>query len=521
MWMRLNIWIIASCLLLPGGCQDYTGLIEISSNMNENLQMVCGNGRVEVGEECDLGSANSDTSPDGCRTDCRWAQCGDGVADSGEECDRQDLAGKTCEDLGYNRGVLGCTQTCTWDVRGCTWDSTCGNGVVDIAFSEECDDGNLRSHDGCSSGCTVEIPRWVEITTANSPLAQSSHALAFDSARGRMVLLGYKSGSEISHTWEYDGHDWAEVTPDASPVVRFGHAMAYDSAHSRVVLFGGETYDDMHYWVLGDTWEYDGIGWYETTPSTSPPPRRFHVMAYDQAHGCVVLFSGCRTAFGCSSSRSDTWKYDGSGWEETIPEVSPNARSSHAMNYDALRGRSVLFAGFEDTGWPQYERNRLADTWEYDGTEWVETTPGSSPPARSSHAMTFDVARDRTVVFGGGSDVAALSDTWEYDGISWVETSPAHSPPARSGHAMAYDSSRGRVVLFGGRSSGTFFNDTWEYRWASEWPDELCDNVTDDDLDGLTDCDDPDCEEKAVCFSYPLWRIGTSTDDVTDDRRSQ
>jgi hypothetical protein len=258
-------------------------------------------------------------------------------------------------------------------------------------------------------------------------------------------------------------------------------------------LFGGETFEGMNNWVLGDTWEYDGNSWHETTPSTSPRPRRFHPIAYDQARGRVVLFSGCRSAYGCSSSRSDTWEYDGSGWEETTPEESPNARSGHAMAYDSLRGRLVLFGGFEDTGWPEYEQNRLADTWEYDGTGWSETTPASSPPARDHHSMAFDEAHGRTVIFGGQSD-NVLNETWEYDGSEWLETTPSDSPPARSMHAMVYDAARRCVVLFGGWNSGTWFGDTWEYRWDSEWPDESCDNAADDDLDGLTDCADPDCD---------------------------
>ncbi len=43
--------------------------------------------RVEPAEECDKGDANSDTKPDGCRTNCRKAYCRDGVKDKTEECD--------------------------------------------------------------------------------------------------------------------------------------------------------------------------------------------------------------------------------------------------------------------------------------------------------------------------------------------------------------------------------------------------------------------------------------------------
>ena len=64
--------------------------------------------------------------------------------------------------------------------------------------------------------------------------------------------------------------------------------------------------------------------------------------------------------------------------------------------------------------------------------------------------MAYDSQRGRVVLFGGYGDSGGLADTWEWDGSTWVERTPATSPPARSGHAMAYDSQRGRVVLFGG-----------------------------------------------------------------------
>ncbi len=46
----------------------------------------CGNGAVELGEECDDGTANSDSAPGACRTDCTLPTCGDGVCDPDENC---------------------------------------------------------------------------------------------------------------------------------------------------------------------------------------------------------------------------------------------------------------------------------------------------------------------------------------------------------------------------------------------------------------------------------------------------
>jgi cysteine-rich repeat protein len=64
---------------------------------------ICGDGTLNraCGEECDQGAANSDTTPDACRTDCRLPRCGDGVLDSGEQCDD-----------GNTRNCDGCNFAC-------------------------------------------------------------------------------------------------------------------------------------------------------------------------------------------------------------------------------------------------------------------------------------------------------------------------------------------------------------------------------------------------------------------------
>lgn len=58
----------------------------------------CGDGVTDpsAGELCDLGDENSDTAPDGCRTNCLPARCGDGVVDQGESCDDDTPACEAC-----------------------------------------------------------------------------------------------------------------------------------------------------------------------------------------------------------------------------------------------------------------------------------------------------------------------------------------------------------------------------------------------------------------------------------------
>ncbi|HEX6813964.1 MAG TPA: hypothetical protein VF384_20240 [Planctomycetota bacterium] len=97
---------------------------------------------------------------------------------------------------------------------------------------------------------------------------------------------------------------------------------------------------------------------------------------------------------------------------------------------------------------------------------WVALPLTPRPFARERHAMVFDVARNRTVLFGGFNG-AYMNDTWELGPSGWSQRSPAASPSARADHAMAYDPVRQRTVLIGG-TNGSPVTDIWEWD-GSNW----------------------------------------------------
>ena len=77
------------------------------------------------------------------------------------------------------------------------------------------------------------------------------------------------------------------------------------------------------------------------------------------------------------------------------------------MVYDSARGVSVLFSGY---GAP-------ADTWTWNGSDWTQAAPTSSPAARHSYSLAFDAGRGRVVMHGGiRGGLTAETDTWEFDG---------------------------------------------------------------------------------------------------------
>ncbi len=203
---------------------------------------------------------------------------------------------------------------------------------------------------------------------------------------------------------------------------------------------------------LGDTWVWDGTNWTEKTPVNSPSAREGATMAYDAAHGQVVLFGGDDAA----GYLNDTWVWDGTNWTEETPTASPSGRDFSVTAYDAAHGQVVLFGGDDAAGY-------LNDTWVWDGTNWTQETPATTPSARVAFSMAYDAALGKVVLFGGYDGNNYLADTWVWDGSNWTQESPAASPSPRVFPAAAYDAAQGQVVLFGGDDYSGYVNDTWEY----------------------------------------------------------
>ena len=112
----------------------------------------CGDGIVDVGEDCD--DAN-DVEGDGCDNDCTFSCESSTECDDGEDCNGTESCtdhvcvdgtppdeGTTCTLSSGEPGVCR-SEVCV--------SANCGNGVVDTG--EECDDGNTDDTDACLSTC--------------------------------------------------------------------------------------------------------------------------------------------------------------------------------------------------------------------------------------------------------------------------------------------------------------------------------------------------------------------------------
>src|SRR5262245_15222581 len=217
----------------------------------------------------------------------------------------------------------------------------------------------------------IAAPLGAQEWRLGSPAGANGAALAWDSARAVTVLFGGRCArGPFADTWEHDGSVWRQATTTHFPGPRALHAIAYDSSRGRVVLFGGMTVPSRQ--MLAETWEYDGSDWTQVSTVVTPPGRTGHALAFDAAHNLVVLFAGSGQTF--NTCYGDTWTYDGVSWVPRIVTIQPPARHEHAMAYDSARGRVVVFGGVGCSG------PTLGDTWEWDGTAWTQSTaPGPSP----------------------------------------------------------------------------------------------------------------------------------------------
>ena len=94
---------------------------------------LCGNGKVDSGEQCDNGGNNGDSKA--CTLECKNNVCGDG---------KKYLNVEQCDKGANNDDTKACTSICTNNI--------CGDGKPYLGV-EQCDGG-----EGCSATCTIEAP---------------------------------------------------------------------------------------------------------------------------------------------------------------------------------------------------------------------------------------------------------------------------------------------------------------------------------------------------------------------------
>ncbi|MDY0004968.1 MAG: DUF4215 domain-containing protein, partial [Polyangia bacterium] len=415
---RLSAGLLALFLVQAGcGDDDSAGNNNTNSNSNGNAA-TCGDGRTEGIEECDEGSANSDSVPDACRTDCRLARCGDGVVDTGEACDEgafnasvPNTCRPSCELPACGDGIVDTEQGETCDDGnlepgdGCSPDcgvEYCGNGVVDAELGEVCDDGNFVPGDGCSPDCRVPCGNGLldhpeERCDGAPPAGETCLDYGFDGGAlgcsylclpdfGGCTLLGWRTVPG-DYTYRLDAL-WTHesgfgVAVGVGGAIHQFDGVAWRALSSPVTAWlkdvWGSAPDDV--WAVGDggtLLHWDGQAWSQLTP----PPTSADLTAVS------------------GSAPDDVWvavhqgpflHFDGALWTE-------HAAASTSMNALAVLGPTEAWAvGVGD------------QAWRWNGTAWAAV---QLPAYASFNALYASGPTDLWAVGSSGKII-------HWDGLTW------------------------------------------------------------------------------------------------------
>ena len=241
-------------------------------------------------------------------------------------------------------------------------------------------------------------------------------------------------GAISSATWSLRG----------SRPLPIGHGkplMAYDEEHNQVVMYVNR---DPGSSDLGVTWTWNGTDWAEAD-------RRGdfigEAMVYDAKLAGVVAFS-----FAWRTPEYYVWT--GSTWSP--PQTGgPTPRFGEAVAYDPVSGNVVVFGGSD---W--YAGSPLGDTWTWDGSQWIQQHPTTSPTPRQQAMIMYDPSSKKLLLFGGLTSTGWSTETWTWNGSIWTRLAPVASPPGMS-YVGATDPASGGPLVIGQTPSN------WEqWRWA-------------------------------------------------------
>jgi hypothetical protein len=271
------------------------------------------------------------------------------------------------------------------------------------------------------------MPNWYQQPGSTNCI--SGYGVDYDNDHDLTVFFGGDTtGRSI---FEWDGTTMTEFTPTGTwPLGRRSMGWCYDRAHHEFVMFGGSQISPSAY--KNDTWTYNPVTrlWTQKSPTTVPPVRAFHLMAYDRVRGEVVMYGGenQNNRFNVPDAIFDTYTWDGSNWHLKSPAhvPIPTCQATNPVAQGAWNDTTgvVVLAGAEVN--PPYAQKTC--TW--DGTDWTITsitdTPYDVPVIASVDGWGVVVLWDY-----GPSVSVHIPGTWQLNNTpyAWTDLATATMPP--------------------------------------------------------------------------------------------
>jgi len=372
-----------------------------------------------------------------------------------------------------------------------------------------------------AQAATVATVRWTDVSFRGArPSATSSYAVAWDSARDRlMVYGGLRPTGRHNEVWEYDGADWQFFNMNGDwPGARTSPVWVYDPVGHRTLLFGGTqqtTINPPSETVYDDLWSWDGASWELLTQGSVRPQRlQARLGVFDTERNRLIVFGGFSELGGANPELVWEWDPTTGDWSSltataigglgVVPRSVVWDSSRHRVigltsseAYDAQlavwdpnaeRWSPLLGSGMDaivfdspalayrpetDTVliWGDglaYSYNLTTSTIEVFPPELIGSAPAIDHAPREVAPIVYDEANQRMLSLWEGGLFAL-------DGTGWHNVTPGGtdhiSPSRRRGYAVATHTGRESVLLFGGRNQeqaalNILMPGTWEWDGA-------------------------------------------------------
>lgn len=248
--------------------------------------------------------------------------------------------------------------------------------------------GNVFTSNGTGSVSLTDTWTWdgvqwsAQSPAASPPALNALPAMAFDAARGQMILL--LGDNFTTETWTWSGSNWTRLSPQTSPPSSNNYALTYDPVHSQLVAWASIDFS---------TWVWDGSNWTKKPSQSSPHASLIAQMAADPLHSQVILFSDL----------NQTWTWDGSTWTEDSPQTPPPTRSYFSLAFDVATNLVTLFGGVLPSG------DVTNDTWTWQGGP---TLPAITSIVSASGFGGFKAAAPGSWVEIYGTNLAPDTRLW-------------------------------------------------------------------------------------------------------------
>lgn len=208
-----------------------------------------------------------------------------------------------------------------WDSNSCSWNKLSDSGPPPRNLFEMAYDpgrevivlfgGSGEGRKSINDTWEWNGKNWNQVAT-DGPSPRGSYALAYDPVMEAMILTGgWGTTSSLGETWSWDGKAWKKhdlVTP-----ARTHHAMAFDTKRNRMVLMGGFSSggrSSQLYELMDNRWQLIN--------AEGPGARAEHEILYAPDHG-ILLFGGItgqKMSFKERQRMNDLWLWNGQSWRE-------------------------------------------------------------------------------------------------------------------------------------------------------------------------------------------------------------